>query len=133
MKSYLIDTHIFLWLIFDPSKIKTQKLSILKDPKNKIYIASIAFWEISLKFNLGKLKLEGLVPDELPDLAKSMGIEVLEIDKDTMASFYKLPKVDKHKDPFDRIVIWKSINKNITLMSQDEKFSEYKQFGLKYI
>jgi len=48
MKSYLIDTHIFLWLIFEPSKIDKEKLEILKKPKNKIYIANITFWEISL-------------------------------------------------------------------------------------
>lgn len=133
MKNYLIDTHIFLWLVFDPKKIDTKKLEVLKNPKNKIFIASISFWEISLKYNLGKLELKGLTPDELPKLALKMGLEVLEIDKDTMASFYKLPKVDTHKDPFDRIIIWKCINENITLISQDKKFPEYQEFGLKFL
>ena len=133
MNRYLIDTHIFLWLLFDPDNIDTTKLQILKNPKNKIYIVSIAFWEISLKYNLGKLELNGFTPDELPKLAKKMGLEVLEIDKDTMASFYKLPKVDTHKDPFDRIIIWKCINDNLMLISQDRKFSEYEQLGLKSI
>lgn len=38
-----------------------------------------------------------------------------------------------HKDPFDRILIWKCINDNITLISQDKKFSQYKEYGLKFI
>ena len=133
MSKYLIDTHIFLWLIFDPDRIDTLKLEILKSAKNKIFIASITFWEISLKYNLGKLELNGLTPDELPKLAEKMDLEVLEIDKDTMASFYKLPKVHTHKDPFDRIIIWKCINENVTLVSQDRKFSEYRAHGLKFI
>jgi PIN domain nuclease of toxin-antitoxin system len=131
MKKYLIDTHIFLWLVFDPDKIENKKLEILKNPKNKIFIASISFWEISLKYNLGKLELNGVNPDELPSLVKKMGLEVLEIDKDTMASFYRLPRVDTHKDPFDRIIIWKCINDNLTLISQDRKFLQYQEFGLK--
>ncbi|WOE69200.1 type II toxin-antitoxin system VapC family toxin [Hydrogenimonas thermophila] len=131
MKKYLIDTHIFLWLVFDPEKVNTKKLEILKDPQNKIFIANISFWEISLKYNLGKLNLSGLTPDELPKVAQKMGIDTLEIEKEVMASFYKLPKVQTHKDPFDRIIIWQCINDNITLISQDRKFSEYESFGLK--
>lgn len=133
MSRYIIDTHIFLWLLFDPDKIDRDKLGILKNPKNKIYIAGITFWEISLKYNLGKLELSGLTPDELPAAAEKMGVEVLEIDNDTMASFYKLPKVDTHKDPFDRIIIWKCIKEQITLISQDRKFPEYLEHGLKFI
>ena len=133
MKKYLIDTHIFLWLIFDPDKIAQKKLAILKNPKNKIYIASITFWEISLKYNLGKLELQGLTPDKLPKLAEEMRLDVLEIDQDVMASFYQLSQVEGHKDPFDRIIIWKCIQDNITLISQDRKFPAYEKLGLNFI
>lgn len=131
MKKYIIDTHIFLWLVFDTDKIEPQKLEILKDPTNRVCISSITFWEISLKYNLGKLELQGLTPDELPKVAKIMDIEVIEIDKEIMASFYKLPKLLTHKDPFDRIIIWKCINDNFVLISQDNKFGEYREFGLR--
>jgi len=131
MNKYVIDTHIFLWLLFDPAKISPDKLKILKNPKNGIYITSITFWEISLKYSLGKLELKGFVPDELPTLAGKMGLETIEIDQVTMATFYKLPKAARHKDPFDRIIIWKCINDNMTLVSQDRKFTEYEVFGLK--
>jgi PIN domain nuclease of toxin-antitoxin system len=133
MSRYIIDTHIFLWLVFEPDKISDVKLSILKNPKNKIYLASITFWEISLKYNLKKLELNGLVPDELPKVAEQMGIDILEIDANTMASFYKLTKIDNHKDPFDRIIIWKCINENISLISQDRKFFQYEVHGLKCV
>jgi len=133
MKRYLIDTHIFLWLVFDPNRVSSKKLEILKDPRNKVFIANISFWEISLKYNLGKLDLSGLGPDELPKVARKMGIDTLEIDKEVIASFYKLPKVQTHKDPFDRIIVWQCINDNLTLVSQDRKFSEYKNFGLKIL
>ena len=41
---YIIDTHILLWLIYDPDKIDTKKLDLLKDPKNAIYVSNISFW-----------------------------------------------------------------------------------------
>jgi len=131
--NYIIDTHIFLWLIFEPKKISNKKLSQLEDSNNTIYLSSISFWEISLKFNLGKIDLKGLSPEELPGVATEMGILTLNIDEKTMASFYKLKKQGNHKDPFDRIIIWFCICHNYTLISQDNKFYGYKELGLKTI
>jgi len=127
---YVIDTHIFLWLMFNPEKISKEKLQQLENPENTIYISSISFWEVSIKFNLGKLDLQGVLPEDLPDIATQMGVMVLNIDEKTMASFYKLEKQDKHKDPFDRIIIWFCICHGIILMSQDNKFQNYKKLGL---
>lgn len=132
MNRYIIDTHIFLWLLFEPEKIDKNKLQILQNPKNKVYITNISFWEISLKYGLGKLELDGISPEELPKNVQKMGIDILEIDTGTMSSFYKLPKVEVYNDPFDRIIIWKCINDNITLVSYDRKFPEYKKFGLRF-
>lgn len=133
MKKYLIDTHIFLWLIFDPDKIDKKKLELLKNRKNKVFIAGISFWEISLKYYLGKLELSGLKPDELPKIAEQMGLEVIDINEDVMASFYKLPKIETHKDPFDRIIIWKCIGDGLALITQDRKFQEYQPYGLNFL
>ena len=131
--NYIIDTHIFLWLIFEPENILDKKLSQLEDPNNTIYLSSISFWEISLKFNLGKLDLKGLLPENLPNVATEMGILTLNIDEKTMASFYKLEKQEGHKDPFDRIIIWFCICHDYILISQDNKFHSYKKLGLKTI
>ncbi len=130
---YIIDTHIFLWLLFEPKKIPDNMVQLLRDATNHVAITSISFWEISLKYNLGKLELYGVLPDELPKLAQKMGLDVEDIGAEKMASFYKLPKHDKHKDPFDRIVIWYCINKDATLVSCDGKFEEYELDGLKII
>jgi PIN domain nuclease of toxin-antitoxin system len=130
---YIIDTHIFLWLLFEPEKIDKTKLEILENPENSIYITSINFWEISLKFALGKLELNGLKPDNLPDCAFKMGLKILDIDSKNMASFHQLKRVEKHKDHFDRLIIWYCINNDFILVSKDGKFSEYSLLGLKVI
>lgn len=130
---YIIDTHILLWLIFDPDKIDAKKLDLLKDPKNSVYVSNISFWEIALKFSLGKLELEGLNPDELPDVAKQMGIETHTIDTKSMSGVYKLPQITNHKDPFDRLIINDCIQNGYTLVSYDSKFKHYESLGLKIL
>ena len=92
----------------------------------------ITFWEISLKFSLGKISLTGFLPDELPSVAKETGFEILNLDKDTVSTFYKLPRVG-NKDPFDRMLAWQAICNGFHLLTYDKVFAEYKDYGLKIV
>ncbi len=131
MNKFIIDTHILLWLIFDPEQIKSSKMEVLRDRDNDIFVATISFWEISLKYSLGKLELQGLKPKDIPQVTTEMGIEPIEIGQESMSTYYHLPKVKNHKDPFDRILIWHCIKNNFRLITQDTGFNEYREFGLK--
>ena len=129
---YMLDTHSFLWALFDDKKLSGKAWEIIKNPDNDIYLSAIVYWEISLKYSMGKLELEGVTPEELPEIAWETGIETLGLaDKET-SSFYKLPRI-KHKDPFDRMMVWQAIKRDIPLISKDKDLSAYKQFGLKLI
>ncbi|MEW6380193.1 MAG: type II toxin-antitoxin system VapC family toxin [bacterium] len=126
---YLLDTHSFLWVLFDDDKLSEKVKKIVREPENEIYLSVITYWEISLKYSIGKLELEGISPDELPIKAQEIGIETLGISAEETSSFYQLPKI-KHKDPFDRLIIWQAIKRNIVLISKDEEMNNYKKFGL---
>ena len=76
---YLIDTHIFLWSLFSPEKISRHVAKIIVKSGNRIFVSTISFWEISLKFSLNKLELEGITPDELPEFASKMSFELLSL------------------------------------------------------
>ena len=62
----LLDTHAFLWAAFSPRKLSARARSALIGLDNEVAVSSLSFWEISLKFSLGKIALEGCTPDELP-------------------------------------------------------------------
>jgi len=130
---YVIDTNIFLWLTFSPEKISASKMKVLKNPENEIVITPISFWEISLKYNLGKLILENTTPEKLPQIAETMGIDIEPIDAECLASFHNLPQNKFYKDPFNRIIIWCCMCNDYTLISQDGQFSEYQSLGLKVL
>ena len=131
--NYIIDTHILLWSIFAPEKLENNHRQLIENRNNKIFVTSISLWEISLKFGLGKLELNGLKPSDFIDVCNEMNIEIIDIEKNLMASYDELPQVKKHKDPFDRLIIWYCINNSYTLISQDQKIAEYKPFGLRLI
>lgn len=130
--NYLLDTHIFLWTLFSPNKISKTIRNILLDTEAVKYISHITFWEISLKYSLGKIHLKDVLPDELPSLAKQANFAILNLGIQTVSSFYKLPKL-RHKDPFDRMLAWQAISLDYCLLSKDQEFADYKEHGLKMI
>lgn len=125
---YLIDSHIFLWLLFEPNRLITEVRSVIENPANQIFVSSLTFWELSLKFGLGKLSLEGVTPQELPALAEKMGLTLLDLGSQTAASVHQLPMI--HKDPFDRMLINTAIQQNLILISRDRFFEGYQAYGL---
>lgn len=127
--NYLVDTHIFLWAT-SGEKLSKKIKSILLDLKSTKYVSLITFWEISLKFSAGKLDLKGRQPDDMPTMAEELGFETLNLDANTVSSFYKLPKT-KNKDPFDRMLAWQAIRHDYCLLTKDNSFADYKNEGLK--
>jgi PIN domain nuclease of toxin-antitoxin system len=133
MNNFLIDTHVFLWLIFSPEKLTNQTLKLLADQKNQVAVSSISFWEISLKYQLGKLKLSGVLPSDLPLLAAQMNLQIAELTAEEFAGFYNLPLVAERKDPFDRMIIWQCISQKRVFISHDTVLNTYAHLGLNWL
>ncbi len=129
---YLLDTHTLLWSLFEPSKLSKKAREAIVNLENVIFVSNISFFEISLKYGIGKLELEKVVPEEIPDAVQQSGFEFLKDSPDVYASFYKLPKVS-HSDPFDRMIIWQSIQGGMTVISKDNYIKDYKEHGLKIL
>ena len=127
--NYLLDTHVLLWALFDDEKLSDRARAEISNTNNRILVSIISYWEISLKYGIGKLELKGIAPEELLQVAHEIGFETLNISEKEVAAFYKLPKI-KHKDPFDRLIIWQAINRQVTLISKDRSVRKYKEFGL---
>lgn len=130
MSSYLLDTHVVLWLLFDVDKIANPTLEIIKNTDNNIYISAASFWEISIKYKLKKLDLNNLNVSELPIIFSEKGYEIISISSDEAAALWEL-KLDYHKDPFDRILIWQAIKNNFIFISNDVNMSPYRAEGLR--
>ena len=88
----LLDTREFLWLVTGDPKWSATVAAAVRDPQNKVYLSVVSFWEISLKYALGKLLLTNVLPDALPDISKQMDFETLNVDENTASTFYKLPR-----------------------------------------
>ncbi|MFO8063705.1 MAG: type II toxin-antitoxin system VapC family toxin [Spirochaetota bacterium] len=129
--NYLVDTHYLIWSLIDPEKVPTTHAGILEDAEHTKYVSNISFWEISLKFGLGKLRLAGVTPEEIVDAAVASGFAVLGVTTEQLASSYRLEYVGQHKDPFDRLLVWQCIKQDYLLLTADAEIRQYNSIGLR--
>lgn len=115
----IIDTHIFLWSLSDPSRIAEQKVRELESPTNIIYVSSITIAELMIKASIGKLQINF----DPVDLALQSGFELLDFSGRDALLLKNLPF--HHRDPFDRMLISQSISTKYPLMTDDGKIKLY--------
>jgi PIN domain nuclease of toxin-antitoxin system len=128
--NYLLDTHRFLWSLFAPQKLSRSAKQAIMNPVNSVAVSNVSFWEIGLKAGLGKLNLEDVIPEDLPEAARSMGLDLLSLDAETAAGAGRVQR-ERNKDPFDRMLIWQAIRHNLVLVSHDREIARYAALGLK--
>jgi PIN domain nuclease of toxin-antitoxin system len=122
MGRFLLDTHGFLWLIQGDPQLSEQARAVMGDDANQLYFSVASIWEIAIKLNIGKLKIEHTIEDIYTLLAQ-LKIEILPINRSDLIRYLKLPL--HHRDPFDRILIAQAIDQELILVSADESFGAY--------
>lgn len=115
----LVDTHIFLWALADPSKINARHREALELPTNIVWLSAISIAEIMIKASMGKLEIDF----DPVAIAHESGFEVLDFSAEDASLLKDLPF--HHRDPFDRMLICQGISRNYPIMSDDQKFAGY--------
>ena len=128
----LVDTHILLWALAQPKKLKPMERRALLAPDAVIFVSTVSLWEISLKYQLGKIRIQPFDIDVIMTGIQRSGYSVVTVSADEAISFCRLPHL-ANTDPFDRLLMWQAICNHYYFMSRDSNVELYKKFGLKLI
>lgn len=115
----LLDTHIFLWAISQPERLPDKWRIELESQANQVYLSAVSVAEIMIKSSIGKLDVQF---DPL-DIADKSGFDLLDFTAQDAFLLKDMPF--HHRDPFDRMLIAQAIQKRLSLMTDDAKFSFY--------
>jgi PIN domain nuclease of toxin-antitoxin system len=115
----LIDTHVLLWALCLPDKLKEQTIEIIQNENNIIYVSIATLWELQIKESINKIKL----PDDFFDVLTEAGYEILPITVQHLKELKVLP--NHHRDPFDRILIAQAKTEQLKLITQDQEIFKY--------
>ncbi len=112
-------------------KLGRKTRGILGDPMNEVLVSPVSYWEISLKYGLGKLELPDTDPSEIPAAAVQLGLVEIAIEAEVLSTFHRLPYAPDHRDPFGRLLIWQAIGRKDVFLTKDRSAPFFKAHGLR--
>ncbi|MCL1796741.1 MAG: type II toxin-antitoxin system VapC family toxin [Eggerthellaceae bacterium] len=128
---YLLDTCALLWFLQEPEKLSSKAKMLIETTGNEVCVSTVSFWELSLKHSIGKLPIEGIELEEIEAiLIDDLFVEIITLSEQESLSYHRLPYVEDHRDPFDRMLAWQAIKRNMVLVSNDSAFEYYRSCGL---
>ena len=119
MARYLLDTHVLLWWLSDPSKLTDPARDAIANGLNAVYVSSAAVWEMAIKKALGRLD----IPGNLEEVLGKDHIEVLPITLPHALAVADLPV--HHQDPFDRMQVVQARLEALVIVTRDPQIAEY--------
>lgn len=120
--TYLIDTHVLIWHLLGHPSLERYIIEEIQDPSNIVFVSKVSLWEIAIKASLGKLNI-GVSFPELEDFLIKKKFLLLEFNSLDLQALSTLPF--PHRDPFDRLLVCQAINRNLQIITDDNKFKLY--------
>ncbi|WP_228058170.1 type II toxin-antitoxin system VapC family toxin [Nostoc sp. LEGE 12447] len=118
--SYLIDTHILLWWLFDDPKLHTDCRDIIRNPDHRIIVSSASAWEIATKYHMGKLPEAKQLVEQYSQILHQAKFIELAITTAHALRAGSLPIA--HRDPFDRMIMAQAELESLLVISYDKAF-----------
>ncbi len=119
----LLDTHTFIWWDSEPAKLSSDALQACHNQANMIMLSVVSVWEMQIKSQLGKLKLDLSLAEIIKNQQQINGVQILPMMLDHVLALEDLPV--HHNDPFDRLLIAQANVEEAVLVSRDSAFSQY--------
>jgi PIN domain nuclease of toxin-antitoxin system len=119
----LLDTHALLWVLGEPERLKTETRRVLADDDNAVFVSVVSLWEIVVKCRVGKLEAD--VAAIAARMAPASKIQRLDITPQHLIALNSLPFHERHRDPFDHLLIAQAISEGMTLVTQDQHAALY--------
>ena len=119
----LLDTHAFIWWATEPEKLSPKAQGLFADSSNSLLLSVVGIWEMQIKSQLGKLRLNLPLRELIESQQQTNGLQILVVALEHVLALENLPA--HHKDPFDRLLIAQAVVEGAFLVSMDSAFTAY--------
>lgn len=115
--TYLLDTHVLLWLLASPERVPDEVRATLAAGTTTLLGSAVSAMEVATKARTGRLPgAEALVATWAARLAELRVEELpLRTDHALLAGSMRW----EHRDPFDRLLVAQAIVENVTFVTAD--------------
>lgn len=119
----LLDTQAFLWLAGGDRRLSRAARRRIEDARNDKFLSVASIWEMAIKMEIGKLRLDVPLAELVQLGATQNGISLLPIEKEHAMGVAILPR--HHGDPFDRLLIVQAAHEDMVVVGGDVQFDAY--------
>ncbi len=119
----LLDTHVFLWWVYDDPKLSQTARDLILDSANTKYVSAATAWELAIKAGQGKLKLNLSVGEFYIKYVNQNYFETVPLALSHLFMVERLPL--HHKDPFDRLLVVQAQSEKLKIVSADSALDAY--------
>lgn len=116
----LLDSHIILWWLSSPAKLRKPALAALAAEETELYVSAASWWELAIKRSLGRLRFD--MADILVKLARGR-VNKLDVTFAHAERAANLPL--HHSDPFDRMLAAQALCEQFVVVTRDKAFEGY--------
>lgn len=119
----LLDTQAFLWFAGGDRRLSRTARRRIEDGRNDKFLSVASIWEMAIKVEIGKLRLDVPIAELVQSSATDSGIALLPIEKEHAMGVAMLPR--HHGDPFDRLLVVQAAHENMVVVGSDVQFDAY--------
>lgn len=127
MHSVLLDTHIFIWLRLQPSRLSKEQFRTISELSSRnvpLAISAITLWEIAKMVQKRRLEFNAPVEVWLDEIETNPSFSVLPLTGRIAAESVRLGR-DFPSDPADQIIVATARCLNLTLLTADDRIREW--------
>ncbi len=115
----LLDTHIWIWMALDPSRLSQKVEKAVIDTGNELFLSPISVWELVMLTQKGRVSLE---QDVISWTGRTMEAWQLQEAPLTAEVALETSRINlAHSDPADRLIVASAKVLAMTLVTADEK------------
>jgi len=118
VSTYLIDTHILLWVLNEDPRLSEKHREIFLSGKD-IVVSAVSILEIAIKKSLGKV----VVRLDIVELLRDRGVPILAVNGRHAARVEHFPLY--HRDPFDRVLVAQAQIEGLQVVTEDANIRQY--------
>jgi PIN domain nuclease of toxin-antitoxin system len=120
----LLDTHILIWALIEPERLKSDVRTVLEDPANDVLFSTASVWEMAIKAGLGRADFR-IPPARIVAAAVESGFVELPVRSAAALRVAALPH--HHRDPFDRLLVAQALTEPAMFYTADARLTVYSE------
>lgn len=122
--NFLLDTHVWIWLVANPNKLGVQSSQIFKEAQNLFFLSPVSTLEIAQLNYRGRLNFRFALNIWLQKAHEFSKAATQDITHEIALESYLLPE-PFHSDPVDRILVATARLHEMILITADERILVY--------